>query len=365
MKVQKYDHIKDIKSIDTSNCNFLTQCDDVIHVTPQKDYLNELVRHVSEGWVIFLNNDSTFIDNSFIEQLAKECAKAKRNDVLIYQTFIGPKKLIIPKRNLFEKQQILRGNIHISSFCAHFSLFESLSFDARNNCDFHFFEKIRKDSKFNFKFVSLPIGIWVKPDKALHNHDMVSKHMRSLVNNSYTDKNTTHSYLQLYETLLEPIKDTAENILEVGIGDFGTKNGGSLLLWTNYFTKATIHGIDILPSDRVLDKVINDPSIKLYCNSNAYDMNFISKNFSNTKFDFLLDDGPHSLKSQEKFIELYSPLLSENGILIVEDVQNISWIEQLKNKTPQHLKQYIKTYDLRKNKGRYDDIVFTIDKVSR
>ena len=76
------------------------------------------------------------------------------------------------------------------------------------------------------------------------------------LNNSYTDKNTTHSYLQSYETLLEPIKDTADNILEVGIGNFGIKNGGSLLLWTNYFTKATIHGIDILPLNRVLDEVI-------------------------------------------------------------------------------------------------------------
>lgn len=185
------------------------------------------------------------------------------------------------------------------------------------------------------------------------------------LNNRYTDKNTTHSYLQLYETLLEPIKDTADNILEVGIGDFGIKNGGSLLLWTKYFTKATIHGIDILPLNRVLDEVINDPSIKLYCNSDAYDMNFISKNLNNIKFDFLLDDGPHSLESQEKFIELYSPLLSENGILIIEDVKNINLLDKLKNKTPSHLKQYIKTYDLRKNKGRSDDIVFTIDKVSR
>ena len=71
------------------------------------------------------------------------------------------------------------------------------------------------------------------------------------------------------------------------------------------------------------------------------------------------------MASQEKFIELYSPLLSDNGILIIEDVQDINWLENLKNKTPQHLKQYIKTYDLRKNKDRYDDIVFTIDKISR
>ena len=98
---------------------------------------------------------------------------------------------------------------------------------------------------------------------------------------------------------------------------------------------------------------------------NAYTKEYVQKNFENKKFDFLIYDGPHSLESQEKFIELYSPLLSENGILIIEDVQHINWLEKLKNKTPPHLKQYIKTYDLRKNKGRYDDIVFTIDKVHR
>jgi hypothetical protein len=79
----------------------------------------------------------------------------------------------------------------------------------------------------------------------------------------------------------------------------------------------------------------------------------------------LIDDGPHLLESQEKFIELYSPLLSENGILIIEDIQDINHLEILKIKTPDYLKQYIKTYDLRQNKNRYDDMVFTIDRVIR
>ena len=33
--------------------------------------------------------------------------------------------------------------------------------------------------------------------------------------------------------------------------------------------------------------------------------------------------------------------------------------------TPESLKPYIKTYDLRNNKGRYDDIVFTINKINK
>ena len=54
--------------------------------------------------------------------------------------------------------------------------------------------------------------------------------------------------------------------------------------------------------------------------------------------------------------------MTDDGILIIEDVQSFDWIDTLKDEVPAHLKQFIKVYDLRKNKNRYDDIVFTIDK---
>jgi hypothetical protein len=56
--------------------------------------------------------------------------------------------------------------------------------------------------------------------------------------------------------------------------------------------------------------------------------------------------------------------MTDDGILIIEDVQKWEWIDILTNTVPESLKQYVKTYDLRANKGRYDDIVFTIDKSS-
>jgi hypothetical protein len=76
----------------------------------------------------------------------------------------------------------------------------------------------------------------------------------------------------------------------------------------------------------------------------------------------MLDDGPHTLESMKQFIRLYSQLMTDDGILIVEDVQSWDWIDILKNEVPEHLKQYIKVHDLRHVKQRYDDIVFTIDK---
>jgi hypothetical protein len=54
--------------------------------------------------------------------------------------------------------------------------------------------------------------------------------------------------------------------------------------------------------------------------------------------------------------------MTEDGILIIEDVQSWDWINELKNAVPEPLKEFIKVYDLRQIKERYDDIVFTIDK---
>ena len=54
--------------------------------------------------------------------------------------------------------------------------------------------------------------------------------------------------------------------------------------------------------------------------------------------------------------------MTHDGILIIEDVQSWDWIDILIKQVPEHLKKFIKIYDLRSNKNRYDDIVFIIDK---
>lgn len=186
--------------------------------------------------------------------------------------------------------------------------------------------------------------------------------LSDICDDKHTDKNTTHSYLELYERLLCRIKTSAKNILEIGIGDFKEKNGGSLMLWRDYFLQAKIYGIDILEKERVLDELLDDDRIILHTGTDGYNKSFVDENLKNIKFDFLIDDGPHTLKSQIKFIELYSHLITDDGILIIEDVQNISHFKLLEEAVPEFLNRYIKTYDLRQNKNRYDDLVFTIDK---
>ena len=81
------------------------------------------------------------------------------------------------------------------------------------------------------------------------------------VNLYYTDKNTTHSYFDTYNELLKPIRESAKNIFEIGIGDFNQKNGGSILLWKLFFKNAIIHSADILSKDRVYDIIFNDDDL--------------------------------------------------------------------------------------------------------
>lgn len=180
-------------------------------------------------------------------------------------------------------------------------------------------------------------------------------------NNCYTDKNTTHSYLNLYEKLFKNKKNIAKNVLEVGI-----HRGGSIKLWHDYFTNATIYGVDI---QDVIDDNTNIKKlsrIKLFTSNNAYDKTFVKKTFldQNIEFDMILDDGPHTLESMKTFINLYSQVLSKDGILVIEDVQDINWLKHLEQEVPPHLKQYIEIYDLRYIKNRYDDIVFVINKTT-
>jgi len=183
--------------------------------------------------------------------------------------------------------------------------------------------------------------------------------LKDIVNNERTDKNTVHSYLDLYQNLLVGKKESATNILEVGIC-----YGGSIKLWHDFFVNATVYGLDIIPTEKIWNEIKNNNRIVLHASIDAYDENYVTTTFLNkgTIFDMILDDGPHTLESMKKFIKYYSPLLKDDGILIIEDVQKWDWIDQLKSEVPDRLKKYIQTYDLRENKNRYDDIVFVINK---
>lgn len=185
--------------------------------------------------------------------------------------------------------------------------------------------------------------------------------LKELIDNSRTDKDTTHSYLDLYQSLLEKKRETAEKVLEIGI-----LKGGSIKMWDDFFINADVYAVDILPKEKMWEELLNKQTIHLYNSEDAYNPGFIQNEFidNELQFDVMLDDGPHTLQSMIQFIKLYLPMLKSDGIMIIEDVQQMEWLDILKETVPNNFRNYVQCYDLRQNKGRYDDIVFCINKNS-
>ena len=191
--------------------------------------------------------------------------------------------------------------------------------------------------------------------------------LEDLIDNERTDKNTRHSYLPVYQELFDSKRISTKNILEIGIGPFEHCNGASIKLWHDFFPNAQIYGVDINPYEIIWDKVKNNDRIILYTSTDGYKESWFEGTFlkSNIRFDIAIDDGPHTLDSMIQFIELYSKVMKEDGIMVIEDVQDIIWVDVLKEYVPEHMKKYIEVYDLREKKDVYDDIMFVINMSKR
>jgi cephalosporin hydroxylase len=162
-----------------------------------------------------------------------------------------------------------------------------------------------------------------------------------------TDKNSTHSYVDIfYENYFLPFKNKKINLCEIGI-----QTGGSLFLWQQYFINGNIYGIDI-NSNRLLDKYSNLDRVT-YIFQDAYDINILN---NLPLFDIIIDDGPHTLESQIKFIELYNIKLNKNGYIIIEDIKSIDCANKIINYSNKFNLNFI-LYKGNKINKQYDDIL--------
>ena len=161
-----------------------------------------------------------------------------------------------------------------------------------------------------------------------------------------SDKGTKHDYIDgFYSPEFTNKKLNNLNILEIGIN-----KGYSLCLFAEWFINSNITGIDVVNPNYY--SVINEyKNIKSF-NQNAYSKNF-ADTFENNTFDYIIDDGPHTLESQIQSVQLYLPKVKQGGKLIIEDVNNI---DQTKI-TFESLNVPFDIIDLRKNKNRYDDVL--------
>jgi cephalosporin hydroxylase len=180
-----------------------------------------------------------------------------------------------------------------------------------------------------------------------------------------TDKDTYHSYIELYERLLAPFVDKAITLVEIGI-----QYGGSMLLWQDYLPKAQFVFVDNVNSihPKILDHLDRDRTSILfqdaYNDIGAEDVDYLAKSGPSGGIDFIIDDGPHTLQSQRDFLRLYLPLLNSGGVALIEDVQDTYWFADLEEEVLRLGKGYVtECIDIRHIKGRYDDLVFVVTRL--
>jgi hypothetical protein len=137
-----------------------------------------------------------------------------------------------------------------------------------------------------------------------------------------SDKEGAHFYAQHYQRHFMDLRNKKLNILEIGIGGYeNPKEGGeSLRAWKAYFPKSRVFGIDIYDK-----RHLEERRIKTYKGSQI-DERFLNDVAAEIgRIDIIIDDGSHYNEHVIKTFNILFPLLSSNGIYVIEDLQTSYW----------------------------------------
>lgn len=139
----------------------------------------------------------------------------------------------------------------------------------------------------------------------------------SLMAASKTDKAMNrHGFTEIYERFFFPLRNDPIRFFEIGIA-----KGGSLVLWSDYFPKASIFAIDIVDKSRfetervktfIADQA-NREQLKAFIDTYGSD------------FDVILDDGGHKMHHQQISFGYLMKHLKPGGLYIIEDLHTSLW----------------------------------------
>lgn len=162
------------------------------------------------------------------------------------------------------------------------------------------------------------------------------------------DYSNGHTYPVIYDHLFSSFKNKSINFLEIGLS-----SGGNIAICSEYFSDINHYGIDIS------DYIQIDRSLFTFYHGSFNDPSVL-KLASQRQYDIILEDASHQLDHQLESIELYLPMVKEDGIMIIEDIQDVNHLPAIYDKINTE-KYFAYTVDLRFNKNRWDDLIVVIE----
>lgn len=143
--------------------------------------------------------------------------------------------------------------------------------------------------------------------------------LASLFKKYGSDKSTRHNYYLIYESILRGRRNEPLNIFEMGIGKPSAsveKSRASSQAFRDWAPKSKIFGADISN-----DLLFQDERIFTFF-ADQTDLTTL-ENLSGKltdKFDLIIDDGWHSPWANFNTIIFGLPLLKEDGVMVIEDI---------------------------------------------
>jgi len=140
---------------------------------------------------------------------------------------------------------------------------------------------------------------------------------KSSQRDNVTNKRHCHPYTLFYDGLFKNKKMENLKIAELGILD-----GGSLLMWKDYFINAELYGFeyntDLINSFK---QKFDNNRIRLF-NIDVTNKDSIVKEFSelNLLYDIIIEDTTHQFEDQIRVIENTYQYLKPGGVIIIEDI---------------------------------------------
>lgn len=121
-----------------------------------------------------------------------------------------------------------------------------------------------------------------------------------------------HDYLKYYEMFLEPLREKAFTLIELGC-----YTGASLKMWKEYFPHGDIIGVDL--NEKLVS--LEEERISFVCSDAvAEDLpEKLSKFGQNIMC--IIDDCSHAWGDQRRTFEMLFPMLKSGGYYIIEDLE--------------------------------------------
>ena len=128
---------------------------DSIYIDSEKHYkfnlyCNHLMSKVSDGWIIFLDDDDKLCHKYVLNELVNHIRKRNNTDNLFIWNFFRPDKLVFPK-NI---NDIILGEIDTCNFCFHSKFKEEVKWGDKKCGDYRFFKKLIKKYDFNLYLIN-------------------------------------------------------------------------------------------------------------------------------------------------------------------------------------------------------------------